>query len=142
MTRARLAAAHGMYQDADGMLQTFIEAHPGTLEAREASYWRAIMRLEASNAKAERDEVARHLDEYLADTAVTLHESEARIIRRLISSADSLAVRHDSVTGSVRQAATAREEELKKEIQALKEQLEKTNAELERIRRRLGSGRP
>lgn len=141
-TQARVAAARGMHQHADDVLRGFIEAHPDTPEAREAQYWRAIFRLEAASSKADRDEALRHLDGYLADTAVVMHGAEARIIRTLLRSADSLQIVRDSMSGSARQAAASREEELKKEVQTLKEQLDKTNEELNRIRRRLGGARP
>jgi hypothetical protein len=140
VTQARTAAARGQRQQADDLLRVFIDAHPESAEAREARYWRAILRLEGATSKADR-EARRHLDTYLADTVVTLHGSEARVIRNLLGATDSLMFLRDSVTGSARQAATAREDELKKEIQALKEQLDKTNEELTRIKRRLG-GRP
>jgi valyl-tRNA synthetase len=139
LTRARVAAAAGQHDEADAILARFVEANPSTPEAREAAYWRAILRLEAATSRADRDEAKRNLDAYLADTAMTAHMSEARILRHLLTSVDSTSQATDSVNTAARQAAAAREEELKKEIQSLKEQLEKTNEELNRIKRRLGS---
>lgn len=138
-TRARIAAAAGQHEEADAILARFVEENPSTPEGREAAYWRAILRLEAATSRADRDEAKRELDAYLADTAVTAHMSEARILRRLLATVDSTSQATDSANTAARQAGAAREEELKKEIQALKEQLEKTNEELTRIKKRLGS---
>jgi hypothetical protein len=139
VTRARVAAAAGQREEADVILDRFIEAHRSTRAAREAAYWRAILRLEAASSLADRDEAKRNLDDYLADTAMTAHLSEARILRHLLTAVDSAARMADSTNAAARQAATAREEALRKEIQTLKEELDKTNEELTRIKRRLGS---
>ncbi|HJU70137.1 MAG TPA: hypothetical protein VJ650_18015 [Gemmatimonadaceae bacterium] len=139
VTRARIAAAAGQRDEADAILARFVDTHPSTLEAREAAYWRAILRLESATSLADRDEAKRNLEQYLADTAMTAHMSEARILRHLLSAVDSSARVADSTSAAARQAATAREEALRKEIQTLKEELDKTNEELTRIKRRLGS---
>jgi hypothetical protein len=139
LTRARVAAAAGQAEEADAILGRFINGNASTPEAREATYWRAIVRLESATSQADRDAARRYLDSYLADTAATVHLAEAKIIRRLLSVADSTSQATDSATIAARQAAAAREEERRKEIQSLKEQLAKTNEELDRIKRRLGS---
>jgi hypothetical protein len=139
VTRARVAAAAGQRDEADAILARFVEMHPSTPEAREAAYWRAILRLESATSLADRDEAKRNLEEYLADTAMTAHMSEARILRHLLTAVDSAARVADSTSAAARQAATVREEALRKEIQTLKEELDKTNEELTRIKRRLGS---
>jgi hypothetical protein len=138
-TRARIAAAAGQREEADRILAQFAETHPATQEAREAAYLRAILQLEAATSQADRDEAKRNLDVYLADTALSTHVSEARILRHLLSAVDSASRATDSTTVAARQAAVAREEALRKEIQTLKEELDKTNEELTRIKRRLGS---
>lgn len=139
VTRARIAAASGQRDEADRLLAGFVEAHPATAEAREAAYWRAILRLEWATSRADRDEAKRNLDAYLADTAMTAHTPEARILRHLLNAVDSASQASDSANAAARQAAAAREEALRKEIQTLKDELVKTNEELTRIKRRLGS---
>lgn len=139
VTRARVAAASGQRDEADRILAQFVDAHPSTREAQEAAYWRAILRLESATSQADRDEAKRNLDLYLADTAMTAHMSEARILRHLLNAVDSASRATDSTNVAARQAAAAREEALRKEIQTLKEELDKTNEELTRIRRRLGA---
>jgi TolA-binding protein len=139
VTRARIAAAAGQRDEADRVLAEFVETHPATMEAREAAYWRAILRLESATSRADRDEAKRDLDAYLADTGMTAHMSEARILRHLLNAVDSASQASDSANVAARQAAAAREEALRKEIQTLKDELVKTNEELTRIKRRLGS---
>jgi hypothetical protein len=137
--RARVAAANGQRDDADAILARFVETHPSTPEAKEAAYWRAILRLESATSLADRDQARRDLDAYLADSAMTAHMSEARILRHLLDAVDSASRAADSTNTAARQAAAAREEALKKEIQTVKDELDKTNDELTRIKRRLGA---
>jgi hypothetical protein len=137
VTRARFAAAHGQHNEADIILAQFIGAHPSTPEAREAAYWRGVLMLDASASQADREEARRYLEAYLADSGATAHELEARLLRQFVLAVDSTSLATDSLTTAARQAAAAREEELKKEIQTLREQLDKTNDELNRIKRRL-----
>jgi hypothetical protein len=137
--RAQTAAASGQHQEADAILVRFADENPSTREASEAQYWRAVIGLESSTSRADRDEARQHLDVYLADTAATEHAAEARILRHLLAAVDSAVQVSDSATTAARQAAAEREEALRKEIQTLKDELAKTNDELTRIKRRLGS---
>lgn len=137
VTRARYAAAHGQHNEADIILAQFIDSHASTPEASEAAYWRAVLLLEASASRADRDEARQYLEAYLADTAATAHAVEARVLHHFLVAVDSTSQARDSLSTAARQTAAAREEELKKEIQTLKEQLDKTNEELNRIKRRL-----
>jgi hypothetical protein len=139
ITRARVAASAGQHDEAEAILTRFVNANPSTPQAREAAYWRAVLRLESAISQADRTEAKRDLAAYLADTTMTAHQTEARIIQNLLTAVDAATHASDSANAAARQAATAREEELKKEIQSLREQLEKTNDELERIKRRLGA---
>jgi hypothetical protein len=150
---AVLAGAHaanqeGRYADADEILVQFSNRNPRSEEAMEASYWRAAYKLDPANSAASRSSATRLLESYLAGGARRRHTSEAMILRRLASSLDSLdarAILADSAATEQKNAATrrdSREEELQKEVQSLKEQLEKTNEELTRIKRRLGSTNP
>ena len=139
VSRAQAVASSGQHAEADAILARFAEANPSTPEAREARYWRAILGLEFSTSRADRDEARQHLDAYLVDTADTGHMSEARLLRQLLAAVDSAVQATDSATTAARQAAAEREEALRKEIQTLKDELAKTNDELNRIKRRLGS---
>ncbi|MEJ7808845.1 MAG: hypothetical protein WKG32_00360 [Gemmatimonadaceae bacterium] len=151
LTSAHQAAADGRFGAADTALATFAAAYAGTAEAKEAAFWRAIYALDPANAASQFGNVVRHLDEYLRDSVPGIHTPEAKALRAMASSLDSLTRVVRSAQEAVEQApveppratTSPKEEELQKEVLRLKEALEKSNAELERIKRRLtGPVRP
>jgi hypothetical protein len=146
---AKEAASEGRYSDADRVLQDFMLAYAGAPEAREAAYWRALLTLDPAKRGGDTRNAEKQLDEYLSDTASTLHRAEALTLSRLAAAIDSLGRRHrisisssDAARAEQAERADQREAELQKEIQRLKEQLEKTTAELERIKKRLSEKNP
>lgn len=146
---AKEAVADGRYSDADRTLQDYMLAYVGAAESREAAYWRALFTLDPANRGGDTRNAEKQLDEYLSDTAGTLHRTEALALRRLAATIDSLGRTHrisisssDAARAEQAEAADQREAELQKEIQKLKEQLEKTTAELERIKKRLSEKNP
>ncbi|HEU6453326.1 MAG TPA: hypothetical protein VFT57_18050 [Gemmatimonadaceae bacterium] len=146
---AKEAAAQGRYSDADRTLQDFMLAYAGSPEAREAAYWRALLTLDPSNRGGDTRSAERQLEEYLSDTATTLHRTEAITLQRLAVAIDSLVRTHrisisssDAARAEQAERADEREAELRKEIQRLKEQLDKTTAELDRIKKRLSEKTP
>jgi hypothetical protein len=146
---AKEAAAEGRYSDADRALQDFILAHIGSPEAREAAYWRALLTLDPENRGGDTRSAQKQLAEYLSDTASTLHRTEALALQRLAATIDSLVRTHrisitssDAARAEQAERAEQREADLQKEIQKLKEQLDKTTAELERIKKRLSEKSP
>lgn len=146
---AKAAVADERYSDADRALHDFILAYAGAAEAREASYWRALFTLDPANRGGNTQKAGSQLEEYLADTASTLHRAEAITLQRLASTIDSIGRTHrisvsssDAARAEQAEKADQREAELQKEIQGLKEQLEKTTAELERIKKRLSEKNP
>lgn len=146
---AKEAVADGRYSDADRTLQDFMLAYAGEDEAREAAYWRALFTLDPSNRGGDTRNAEKQLEEYLSDTATTLHRTEAVTLRRLAATIDSIGRTHrisisssDAARAEQAEQAEQREAELQKEIQRLKDQLEKTTAELERIKKRLSEKNP
>lgn len=146
---AKDAAADGRYSDADRALQDFMLAYVGEPEAREAAYWRAILTLDPANRGGETRSAEKQLEEYLGDTASTLHRTEALTLRRLAGVIDSLGRTYrisissaDAARAEQAERAEQREAELQKEIQRLKDQLDKTTAELERIKKRISEKNP
>lgn len=146
---AKEAAAEGRYSDADRVLQDYMLAYAGAPEAREAVYWRALLTLDPANRGGDTRDAEKQLEEYVSDTASTLHRTEALTLVRLAAAIDSLGRTHrisisssDAARAEQAERADQREAELQKEIQRLKEQLEKTTAELERIKKRLSEKNP
>jgi len=150
-SEAQSAVEDRKFNDADAVLADFIKLRRGTPEAREAAFWRAVYLLDPRNRASNPREAALYLDEYLADPPPPANISQARALRGMAATVDSLdgAVRtaQERATKEVEEPskpapATGRETELEKEIEKLKEQLEKANAELDRIKKRLTAPRP
>ena len=116
------------HAEAERKLREFATEYPRSAEAHESTYWRAVFMLDPGNTTATPRDAAALLDRYLAATSPLVHRAEAMVFQRL---AKSLAAPREGVPPRTPDAA--REAELK----ALKEELEQTKAELERIRKRV-----
>lgn len=150
-SEAQGAAEDRKFDQADAVLADFIKLRKGTAEAREAAYWRAVYLLDPKNRASNPRQAALYLDEYLADPPAPANASQARALRGMAVTVDSLdeAVRAAKQrpppeAGEPNKSApdTGREQELQKEVDRLKEQLDKANAELDRIKKRLTAPRP
>lgn len=144
---AKADAAQGHYDDADRVLYDFAQRYAGAPEAREATYWRAVFKLDPANRAGSPRAAEEQLQEYLADTAGTLHRAEARTLLRIASALDSLVERRpvattsDPLTEEAAATAQQRADELQKEVDRLRDELAKKVDELNRIKKRL-SDRP
>ena len=145
LTAANVAAHQRRYEEADSLLARFMSERWGSWQAREAAYWRAVYLLDPVNPHASPREALPLLELYLADSTVVTHTQAARALWALATRQDSLRLAlleasapPDTVVQTQPvQSPSPREEELAKEVAKLKEQLEQTTAELERIKRRL-----
>lgn len=149
LATAKAAAHDGHYDDADRALYDYEQRYQGTAEAHEAIYWRAVFKLDPENRGGSARTATEQLDAYLADTTTTPHRTEAMVLRRLAAALDSLGKTRQAATddsdaarADEAQKAQAREDELQKQIKTLKDQLDKTTAELERIKKRLTDRNP
>jgi hypothetical protein len=96
------------------------------------------------------DSAAGLLDAYLAYDGYVVREVEARALRKLIDDARQLAkvevalrrATSDTASRSASPDAPSRDSAALREIERLKDELAKANAELERIRKRLAAPRP
>lgn len=131
---AQTAADHGAYGDADKTLADFAASHPGSPEALESGYWRAVYKLDPANKDASTRDAIAGLDKYLATPDGT-HRGEATTLRHIATQLLSL---DRALTQKPDETATARDEEVKK----LKDELQATKDELERIKRRLAAPKP
>jgi hypothetical protein len=159
---AQSRAATGRFESADTVLATYASLNPGTREALETAYWRALFRMDPTNPHASLPIALAELDGYLADKRPHEHVVEALSIRRVVAqldglnrmAANALAQAKDATAtakDAKAQAADARADAAKAsevpmsaeaEIRKLKDDLAKANAELERIRRRLAQPPP
>jgi hypothetical protein len=146
---AQQLAANARYASADSVLADFVQRQPGTAGAREAVFWRGVFALEPANSAASVHGARTAFETYLADSGTLTHRAEARALGRAASVIDSLfQVRTDSipavhlVVGEDSLRDTAREQEMLKNLKRLQDSLDKTTAELDRIKKRLSTGKP
>ncbi len=133
--QATQEAAAGRFAAADKLLADYTVRFPASPEASDAMYWRAVYKLEPSNTTATAREAAVLLDGYLASGAAA-HRMEAQTLRRFAGVMDARAA---AATGAPPRVELVKVEDKARdeEIQRLKDELAKTNAELDRIKRRL-----
>jgi hypothetical protein len=160
---ARVRASEGKFAAADSILARFATEYPGTRQASETAYWRALYDLDPSNHGASFRSAISSLDAYLSESGPHEHAAEAATLRRIAGhmdelnklAASALAEAKDT-SAAARVTATDIRAEVKPpaagdvglptaadvEIKRLKDELAKANAELERIRRRLAQPPP
>lgn len=132
----------GQHAQADTLLGQFRAQYPGTPAAIEALFRRALLRADpASRARAPQAALL-DLDAYATGGPLHVHGDEARVIARLLGESDSLraVIATERTAASVlipRDSLRPRDEE----IARLRAELEQTQAELDRVRRRLAAPR-
>lgn len=148
---ARRLVVDSQYALADSMLAMFAQGSPGTPGAREAIFWHGVFLLDPANKTGSAHEASRAFDAYLAASDSLPHRVEALVLQRTTRVIDSLSRSRtmDSVPSVHLVVAddstnTAREQEMAKTVKALQDSLNKTTAELERIKKRLSTetGKP
>ncbi|MEP6991329.1 MAG: hypothetical protein ABJA80_10410, partial [bacterium] len=134
MLQAAQESAAGRYAVADQLLADFSTRYPASVEASDALYWRAVYKLDPGNSASTPRDAGVLLDGYLASGA-TAHRTEAHTLRRVATALDAraTAVATPPKVDVVKVDDKVRDEE----IQRLKDELAKANAELDRIKRRL-----
>jgi hypothetical protein len=131
--------ARGEYAAADSSLVAFAATRPETPESREAVFWRALVMLDPANPDATPRDALLAIDAYLAGGATQPHFQEALLLRRTASRLER--ARTPVVTATITPPPvaddTARARAMADSLKALRLELERTQAELERIRRRI-----
>jgi hypothetical protein len=161
LATAKSDANVSQFDAADSVLAAFAADHPGTPEALETAYWRAILKMDPTNPDLSLPTAMASLDGYLSDPRAQQHVVEAKSLRRVAGqlagltrvAVGALAEAKDATATASNakvEAASARAEAAKAapdsdsdaEVKRLKSELAKANAELERIRRRLTQPTP
>jgi hypothetical protein len=132
---------------ADRLLADFAESHANTPEAMETGFWRALFKLDPLNQSAGPREAGALLDTYLGGSVIVAHRGAAITLRRVASALDRPGTAVAASTGNTPgapgvPAAKPDEKARDDELQRLKDELAKANAELERIKRRLAQPNP
>ena len=132
--------ARGRHADADTALAAFTEQYLGTAAGTEALYWRALVRLDPTNASATPRDAIGTLDAYLAGGAALPRYQEALVLRRTASLLDGTRRTPLAEPDTANPMVPVVPDQLRATqdtVRALREELSRTEAELERIRRRL-----
>ena len=137
--QAMTEAGDSRPQTAEKALTDFAQRFPGSPEAAEVPYWRALLKLDPDNAASLREAVSL-LEGYLANAPTGIHRTEAATLRRLGVALEQ----RNALLAAIPPAAVARPDDKarEEEMQRLRDELAAANAELDRIRRRLARPRP
>lgn len=131
--REVLASRFGV---ADKLLADFTAKYAKTSEGYEATFWRALYKLDPANGTATPHDAAVLLDAYLASSLTVPHRGAATTLRRIAGALDRPSA--VAVAGGATAPTGSRDEELAR----VKDELAKANAELERIKRRVATPKP
>jgi hypothetical protein len=133
LASALRAAETGRFAEAERILTDFSIANAGNAEGAESDFWRALLKTDPVNRAVTARESMALYDAYLSGGASLPRYAEAMILRRVVESLDSTR----SLLTTMRSSAEAREKSRDDEIRRLNDLLDRTTAELERIKRRL-----
>ncbi|HEY0972185.1 MAG TPA: hypothetical protein VGE02_14550 [Gemmatimonadales bacterium] len=124
---------------ADTLLERFIMRHSSTPAAAEAKFWRALVALDPGNGSAEPRDALVAIDAYLAGGVGQPRYEEALVLRRTagaLEGARSVPIQTLTVT-TLPADSLVRLRAAQDTIRQLRADLERTQAELDRIRRRI-----
>ena len=133
LSEATRAFEAGRHEEADRILREHSLRMEGTAEGAESDFWRALFRADPANPGPSTRERIALFDAYLAAGPSAPRYVEAQIFRRLLESLDSTR----TAVIALRTLAENRDKTRDDEVRRLSEDLDRTMAELERIRRRL-----
>jgi hypothetical protein len=146
---AQRLASDSQYAAADSLMVAFANTASGSAEANEATFWHGVFLLAPANPRGSVHVAVEAFDDYLGSGA-TAHRAEAVVLQRTARvidsltqarSIDSLPAMH-LVVADDSSKSSAREQEMSKTVKQLQDSLNKTTAELERIKKRLSTGKP
>ncbi len=141
---AQRAVADGRYDAAEQELAAFGRRFEGTPEGDESIFWRALFKMDPANRDARVTEAIPLLDAYLAGPPRP-RRPEAEILRRTAETVGALvraAAEKAAVASATAPRSAADDSARVEELTKLRDELAKTQAELERIKRRLAAPRP
>ncbi|MEP7380093.1 MAG: hypothetical protein ABI910_00320 [Gemmatimonadota bacterium] len=133
LATALRAAESGRFAESERILTDFGLANPATPEGAESDFWRALLKTDPANRAVTPRESMALYDSYLSGGTSQPRYAEALILRRVVESMDSTR----ALLATVRASADAREKSRDEEIRRLNDVVDRTTAELERIKRRL-----
>jgi hypothetical protein len=136
----------GSYAAADRALADFAVRYPHTPQAISATLRRAVYMADPANQVASAREATALLDSTLAQPLDSASRSDARTLRRITSTLQRAATLSAGGTANAStldsSTRTVDSKDNSDEIQRLRNELAKANAELERIKKRVAQPKP
>jgi len=148
---ARQYVDAGNYRAADRLFDEFVRTHPGTREAKEIAFWKAVYMVDPANDRGSLAGGIAALDGYLAADTTGRYRHEATVLRRTaavaqgVSRSTTAMAAPQSTTGTtdtVVAVTRTRDEEivaLRDQLAKTRDELAKVSAELDRIKKRLAN---
>lgn len=137
LTAVRAAADSGHFAAADSILTAFEQSEASSPDVSESAFWRAMLRADPRNPAFTPADARAALEAYLT-TQDARRRTEASVMLRMLALSDSLR----AAQAAQKSASDARDHARDEELQKLRDDLQRTQAELDRIKRRLGPPRP
>ena len=137
----------GSYAAADRMLSDFAVQYPGTPEAIAATVRRALYKADPANQTATARDATALLDSVLATPLDSATRADMRAMRRITGALERAASLASAAAGAGASSSdnNTRTDDAKSrddEVQRLRSELAKANAELERIKKRVTQPKP
>jgi hypothetical protein len=129
--------ALGDYSGADRILADFALRAKGTDDGIEVAFWRALYMVDPSNRTSSTADGIRALDIYLNTDGSRRYRAQARVVKRIAQTILSLRSEQQGPPRVIGRDTVFVTREA--EIAALRDELARANAELERIRKRLAN---
>jgi hypothetical protein len=133
----QMAIDSGRFSAADSILAEFDRTDATARDSSESAFWRAMLESDPRNPAFTPADARAALEAYAAGDHPK-HRTEVVVMLRLLSASDSLR----AVQTAQHTAAEARDKARDEEMQRLRDELARTQAELDRIKRRLGPPKP
>lgn len=137
LAATRAAVDSGHFATADSILAAFEQSEASSPEASESAFWRAMLRADPRNPAFTPADARAALEGYLT-TPEPRRRVEAMVMLRMLAVSDSLR----AAQAAQRSASETRDRARDEELQKLRDELQRTQAELDRIKRRLGPPKP
>ena len=133
----QMAVDSGRFAAADSILAEFDRTEASARDSSESAFWRAMLKSDPRNPAFTAAGARAALEAYAA-ADYSQHQTEVAVMLRLLSASDSLR----AIQGTQRTATEARDKARDDELQRLRDELARTQAELDRLKRRLGPPKP
>jgi len=124
---------------AEQLFNDFAAKYPGTPEATETLFWRALYRIDPANKSPNPREALSLLDRYLASGNDAPHALDAMVVRRLIVATQAPTT--GAVAGLRERVQDDSTQKLRDDLTRVTADLARVTAELERIKKRMAAPR-